>query len=106
MRPATASRSCAFTAAASRSITSVIRPSLGASPVILHPGGESGFYPVADARVLSRRDDGLCQHPAELEVSGVDRRLVSGADDRLRMRASDHDRQEVVDLLRAGLADG
>jgi DUF1707 SHOCT-like domain len=36
----------------------------------------------------------------------VDSRLVSGVDDRLRMRASDHDRQEVVDLLRGALADG
>jgi len=40
----------------------------------------------------------ICQHPAELEVSGVD--------DRLRIRASDRDRQEVVDLLRGALADG
>src|SRR5262249_37553215 len=48
----------------------------------------------------------ICQNPAELEVSGVDGRPVSGVDDRLRIRASDHDRQEVVDLLRGALADG
>lgn len=57
-------------------------------------------------RVISRRDN---EGMAETEVMTARRlhqAVARGTDDRRRMRASDHDRQEVVDWLRAALDDG
>src|SRR5262245_28097157 len=66
-------------------------------PAVLYLGCEGGVYPRADVRLRPRRNDG-CQYP--------DNRRRRGMDDRQTMRASDRDRQEVVDRLRSAVEDG
>jgi hypothetical protein len=58
------------------------------------------FYPRADVRAISRRDDGGRAVPGSYQEE------ADMTNDRMAMRASDRDRQQVVDRLRAGVEDG
>jgi Domain of unknown function (DUF1707) len=66
---------------------------------LLYPWYEVGFYPAADARTSRCPDDrAYISIPTPAEAGEMD--------DQHKMRASDRDRQRVVDRLRSALEDG
>ena len=80
----------------SASIATQVRP--GATLPFLYPWYEVRFYPAADARTSRCPDDGRIGIPTSAEAGEMG--------DQQKMRASDRDRQQVVDRLRRALEDG
>jgi len=65
---------------------------------LLYPWYEVRFYPAADAGTSGCSDDGRISIPASAEADEMS--------DQQKMRASDRDRQQVVDRLRSAVEDG